>query len=849
MQIHELNTFSGTPGANDYFATDNGADTSKISAENLLAPLNERIDNIIAGPAPSAEEIVDARLGADGVTYPSLGDAIRDQVTDLKSELNDNTNFTAQMNVIQVNTGTATMSGLSVPYSIDAIEINGTSNSSNSSAFISDSYTLPAGDYVLSDGRNASVDDCDIRILNSSNVTLANSVTSPTFTLSEPTSVKTLLYIFKNQTFDNISLKPYLYKDIGILSNESLTKFVETNPEINAGENVAVLKNGTWSSLEAGLSASFDTEKVVVNGTALANASFFITDSFTLEAGSYYLFDGLESHDGTIRLGVMNSSNVTLAWADTASGAFTLDSNTSVKILVYVYKDAVLTNFTMYPEIVSQESLSNKRLTESIRGLIGYPITTINNAIGRSGYYPWRFGCPWDSKKAQFYNCIKNISLFGAKAGNEYYIRNIYVNSSALNPKGTYITIYDKSGTKVCEYSSLTVPTSRQVLHFVEFSDSGISALVDADFAGVPDGFAPSMTSYSELGISDACIVGADGEVEILCPDNIYAVVGLETNLYWDSLIKCGNIDNVVVEVTGNGLNLGNRWSYTPLSAGSFSITIKVRDLAYRLLAIKTVTITASAYAAGNATTINAIHLGDSMIDNDYHLAHLQSNMANSNITYNILGTRPHSEGRGGWTSSQYLQLAENGGVVNAFFNPSTQTFDFSYYMANQGYPTPDVVFIFLGTNDVKGTTQFTGIEGATNITIKNLNTIIASIHDFDSSIKICINTAGIGANDQYPYAKMYGDNRIKQALHKYGIQAQTSKMLQTYSNREDENIYVVPTGTSLDNVHGFPTTNVNASARITEQITVQSDCYHPTSEGYHQFADCEFAFIRNNLL
>lgn len=50
--------------------------------------LNTRIDNIIAGPAPSAEEIVDARLGADGVTYPSLGDAIRDQVTDLKSDMN-----------------------------------------------------------------------------------------------------------------------------------------------------------------------------------------------------------------------------------------------------------------------------------------------------------------------------------------------------------------------------------------------------------------------------------------------------------------------------------------------------------------------------------------------------------------------------------------------------------------------------------------------------------------------------------------------------------------------------------------------------------------------------------------
>lgn len=93
MQIHELNTFSGTPGANDYFATDNGTDTSKISAENLLAPLNERIDNIIAGPAPSAEEIIDARLGANGEVYPSLGDAIRGQVSDLGSVLYGGTTY------------------------------------------------------------------------------------------------------------------------------------------------------------------------------------------------------------------------------------------------------------------------------------------------------------------------------------------------------------------------------------------------------------------------------------------------------------------------------------------------------------------------------------------------------------------------------------------------------------------------------------------------------------------------------------------------------------------------------------------------------------------------------------
>lgn len=35
MQIHELNTFSGTPGAGDYLAIDNGEETNKVEADKL----------------------------------------------------------------------------------------------------------------------------------------------------------------------------------------------------------------------------------------------------------------------------------------------------------------------------------------------------------------------------------------------------------------------------------------------------------------------------------------------------------------------------------------------------------------------------------------------------------------------------------------------------------------------------------------------------------------------------------------------------------------------------------------------------------------------------------------------
>ena len=61
--------------------------STRASADSNL---QSQIDQIIApsGEAPSAAEVLNARIGADGVTYDTLGNAIRGQVTDLKSALN-----------------------------------------------------------------------------------------------------------------------------------------------------------------------------------------------------------------------------------------------------------------------------------------------------------------------------------------------------------------------------------------------------------------------------------------------------------------------------------------------------------------------------------------------------------------------------------------------------------------------------------------------------------------------------------------------------------------------------------------------------------------------------------------
>lgn len=71
--------------------TDLSSVSTRVSQNSSdIDSLDTQFQQFIAptGEAPNPAEITNARVGADGVTYTTLGDAIRTQVTDLKSEIN-----------------------------------------------------------------------------------------------------------------------------------------------------------------------------------------------------------------------------------------------------------------------------------------------------------------------------------------------------------------------------------------------------------------------------------------------------------------------------------------------------------------------------------------------------------------------------------------------------------------------------------------------------------------------------------------------------------------------------------------------------------------------------------------
>ena len=80
---------------------DSAETLAREQADNVLSARMDTFTQLPSGSTSGDAELIDIRVGADGVTYPTAGDAVRGQVTDLKSALNDLESATMDMTDIE----------------------------------------------------------------------------------------------------------------------------------------------------------------------------------------------------------------------------------------------------------------------------------------------------------------------------------------------------------------------------------------------------------------------------------------------------------------------------------------------------------------------------------------------------------------------------------------------------------------------------------------------------------------------------------------------------------------------------------------------------------------------------
>ena len=186
-----------------------------------------------------------------------------------------------------------------------------------------------------------------------------------------------------------------------------------------------------------------------------------------------------------------------------------------------------------------------------------------------------------------------------------------------------------------------------------------------------------------------------------------------------------------------------------------------------------------------NLSDCSLLAIGDSTVDHDTMTETMLSHFAEQGHTLTLLGTlgdgsgTNKNEGRAGWKASDYFTDRQYRGVTNPFHNPSTQTFDFSYYMTNQGYSVPDFVLIQLGINDLYNNYLDDGIIESTWGYISQM---IQSIRAYNTGIKILLNLPTTPNSDQSAHSNFevlyrnviirYNEYAQAQALTEFGVSA-----------------------------------------------------------------------------
>lgn len=420
----------------------------------------------------------------------------------------------------------------------------------------------------------------------------------------------------------------------------------------------------------------------------------------------------------------------------------------------------------------------------------------------------------------------------------------------------TRIGFYKEDGSVInveTSVSNTTVPSEAD--YCIIYASSAVLDLrLQVEYGGVSDFEEYYLPKYQTADVLEFNEVKAkvdsliNENVRLILPKIIPCVVGREMNVYYNNALAFTDVEkvaDVVLQQMSGSLRFKNRLKWTPSSTGSYlkNMFLYLNDR-NTLKSSSNSTFKAVSPTIGSGVTRKVLVIGDSLIDNgSYVTTELKNLFANDVMNVELIGTRGAAgskhEGRAGWKANDYVNIAQSGsGVVNAFWNPDKGAFDFSYYMNQSGFTDVDYVVIALGTNDVmmQNATLATNIDYETPI--KDINTMITSIKNFNQNVKILIN---LTENTSQRRFTIWQNGQDKENLLLW-----VERLIEEYDNRSSEKIWLIPSYLNIDLMNDFTMTKKATSSRNSEILEdYVDDPVHPSLCGYQKRADCIYNVIK----
>ena len=332
-------------------------------------------------------------------------------------------------------------------------------------------------------------------------------------------------------------------------------------------------------------------------------------------------------------------------------------------------------------------------------------------------------------------------------------------------------------------------------------------------------------------------------KIEFILPSQITGTIGHNTNINLDNIIpENGSREKAQAFFYENNDAIDGDVEIIPSEEGTvnnnivyeFSVSYGSKQQLFPLIAVSN--------TIGNGLTKKVIVIGESTTDNNYVIKHLFDLFEDDVMNITLLGTRQddsgnHHEGRGGWTTNNYMQDSSYKDVSNAFYNPDISSFDFSYYLSHNSIETPDIVIFNMGLNDLD--------IGGGSLTVTNLTTMINQIKEINNNVIIIVALPNLPTGLEQLWG--YRTNR------RYRLLTNTIKVLiDGFDNREDENIFIAPVYLYIHPKWDMPYTMKYVNSENNEDnngmkipVAISPAPTHPSQIGYYKMADCYYNAIK----